>query len=49
MPYDILPGDVRKAAVDALYKARNDGKVMDKAAEEVAKAVIRVLTGGNNA
>lgn len=36
---DLHP-EARKVAVDALYEARNDGKVMDEAAGAVAAAVL---------
>ena len=34
-----LPTRVREMAVNALYKARDNGKVMDEAAEAVARVV----------
>ena len=35
---------LRKPAIDALYEARNQGKVMDEAAVEVTRAVLAALT-----
>lgn len=38
-----VPDNIRKVAVNALYDARNDDKVMDVAAVEVAAAVMGEL------
>lgn len=45
-PGESLDQRIERFAVDALYKAREDGKVMDEAAKEVAHVVqAQVLAG----
>lgn len=45
MKTELLAATIRKASIDALYDAREGGKVMDQAAIDVSIEVLEAIAG----